>query len=213
MNGLILEGIPAVGKSCALQALRACPEFQQRLSTLILSEHYTERAVEHVEEVAPVRYERLMYRLLAALEPLRVLGVEGPVFADGGAKARLRYVFERFHLTNILAHANGDLAMLHRVENTLRVYQPVTVLLTVDPAEIEPRLQDTLARRNPGWQTWLLRQGRDLPAVAAHFADQQQRYRELLAAASLPGYELNVSELGYETVALRLNASLDDASA
>ncbi len=140
MHGLILEGIPAVGKSRTLAELRASESFRQRASTLILGEHYTERAVEHRPDPDGVRHERLMYRVLAALEPLRVLSVDGPLFQRQHGQAALRYVLERFHLTNILCHAHGDEAMLQRVENTLKLYHPTLVLLTIAPAQIDERL-------------------------------------------------------------------------
>ncbi|MCC7493007.1 MAG: hypothetical protein IT204_11685 [Fimbriimonadaceae bacterium] len=211
MQGLILEGIPAVGKSRALAALRARPSFQGRASTLVLGEQYTERAVEAVEDVAAVRYERLMYRLLAALEPLRVLSVEGRVFQGSGAARRLRYVFERFHLTTVVLHAGGDQTMLRRIENTLRVYQPQVVLLTVSPEELSPRLRDTLSRRPPCWERYLERFGATWDDIVGGLLALQDEYRRALAASILPHLELNISQLGEAAVAARLDALLDAA--
>ncbi len=208
MNGVILEGIPAVGKSRVLAALRERPSFQRRLSTLVLSEHYTERAVEGEEDVAAVRYQRLMYRLLAALEPLRVLSSQGRVFDNGGDKARLRYVFERFHLTNVLTHGGGNPGMLREIENAMRIYHPVTFLLVVEATEIADRLADTLPRRNDGWREFLFRHGETMADVAAYYAEQQAGYRELAGASSLPTLELDLSRLTPAEAAARVDEAL-----
>ncbi|NUQ01229.1 MAG: hypothetical protein HUU35_15380 [Armatimonadetes bacterium] len=207
MTGLVLEGIPGVGKSRLLAALRELPEFQARPSTLVLAEHYTERAIETAVAPAAVRYERLMYRVLSALEPLRVMTVEGRVF--GAEKTRLRYVLERFHLSNVVLHAAGDRALLRRVENTLRLYHPSTLLLLVEPSEIEARLEDSLARRNTCWRDYLFRHGRDLPEVAEHFARQQEAFQALAADSSLPVEVLDMSATSLADAARLANELLD----
>jgi len=115
MTGIILEGIPFAGKSRLLANLRAHPALAARSSLLLLGSPYT-------EDGAGERSEQLMYSLLAALEPLRVL------------------TFERFHLTNILRHAGGDRGMLKRVEGMMRFYRPTTVLLTVSEEVLAQRL-------------------------------------------------------------------------
>ncbi len=210
MRGLILEGIPAVGKSRVLSALRGLPSFQERTSTLILGEHYTERAVEQLEELSAVRYERLMYRILAALEPLRVLSVEGRVFGGAGEARRLRYVLERFHLTNVLNHGHGDGAMLRRVENTLRVYEPVVVLCVVDPGLVDARLRDTLDRRSPCWRDYLARFGETWDQIVAHFVAQQREFRSLLAESVLETRVLDLSDEAFGTAAEGLDRLLDE---
>jgi len=194
LHGIILEGIPAVGKTRTLEALRAAESFRHHPSTLILGEHYTERAVEHRPDRDGVRHERLMYRVLAALEPLRVLSVDGPLFRTQDGKATLRYVLERFHLTNVLCHGHGDEGMLARVENTLKLYQPTIVLCTVAPELIGDRLRDTLARRNEGWRQFLLSQADGWDGVVQHYTELQERYRQLLAQSILPSQELDLSD-------------------
>ena len=213
MHGIILEGIPAVGKSRTLAALRASDSFRQRASTLILGEHYTERAVEHRPDPDGVRHERLMYRVLAALEPLRVLSVDGPLFKVQDGKAALRFVLERFHLTNILTHARGDEAMMQRVENTLALYHPTIVLLTVDDTVIDARLKGTLEWRNQGWRDYLESRASDWNGIVAYYRKLQDDYRKLMATSILPYQELDISDGDWERAAEALNAILDRPSA
>lgn len=212
MNGVILEGIPAVGKTRVLQALRERDSFQRRSSTLVLGEHYTERAIEQAPAAPASRYEKLMYRLLACLEPLRVLTVEGQVF-QGAGELQLTYLFERFHLTNILTHGGSDLAMLQRVENTLRLYYPTVVLLTVAEDEIETRLRDTVERRTDCWREFLFRHGRSWDEVAFHYADQQNAFVELYGASELDKQSIDMSRTSYEDAASRIEALLHRAGA
>lgn len=211
MHGVILEGIPAVGKSRVLTALRASDAFRQQPSTLVLGEHYTERAVEHRPDHDGVRHERLMYRVLAALEPLRVLSVDGPLFQRHDGRAALRYVLERFHLTNVLCHAHGDRAMLHRVENTLRLYHPTVVLCTVAPELLEARLQDSLQRRNAAWREYLLAQADDWPGVVTRYVRLQDDYRRLASQSSLPWRELDLSDDDWAAAAEQVNGILEQA--
>jgi thymidylate kinase len=177
MTGIILEGIPFAGKSRLLANLRAHPALAARSSLLLLGSPYT-------EDGAGERSEQLMYSLLAALEPLRVLTVESAgLRADAGA--RLLYVFERFHLTNILRHAGGDRGMLKRVEGMMRFYRPTTVLLTVS--------EEVLAQR-------LAAAGQPAGRVGELLA-QQAAYEDLAANCSLPTIIVPADEDAVERVA------------
>jgi thymidylate kinase len=189
MNGIILEGIPCTGKSTLLRALRAHPALAPRQSLLVLSDLYTERAADG----APERFEHHMYRLLAAVEPLRVLTVESEALR-GVDSARLIYLFERFHLTNILRHAGGDLDMLRRVEGMMRFYQPLTVLLHLAPELIEERL------RSAGEAAWRAH-GDDVAAAAARLAALQEDYVRLAAACTLPTVTIAADDEALERVA------------
>lgn len=194
MKGIILEGIPASGKSRVIAALRQQPTFLRQHSTIVLGEHYTERAIEHLAAQTPDRYEMHMNRVMACLEPLRVLTVDGKVFADHGARIRLRYVLERFHLTNVARHG-GDEMMLRRVENTLNPYHPTVVLLTVPPEQIEARLRDAAERRQNGFAEYVQQYGESWAEAANFFRALQDRYLELYQHSRLAKLTIDVGSL------------------
>ncbi|MBI2302185.1 MAG: hypothetical protein HYU66_25055 [Armatimonadetes bacterium] len=210
MKGIILEGIPAGGKTRLIDALRRRPELLARPSTLVLGEHYTERAVEGLPHPGPHRYEQLAYRVLGMLEPLRVMTIEGRVFGGSGVDLRLRYILERFHLTAAACHAAGDLGMFRRIENALLPYHPLLVLVTLPPERIEERLRDTLPRRPECWRQFLFRQGATWEAIASFYTAQQTLYRELLAHSRLPTLEIDGTREPEEAAA-ELAAPLADS--
>lgn len=182
MTGIILEGIPGCGKAQVLRELRGHPRLTARGSMLVLSSPYTERAIEHRIARPPERYEQLVYRLLAALEPLRVLTVEGSLFARQPA-AQLVWLFERFHLTNVIRHGGGDPGMLKRMEGMMRFYNPQTVLLTLSADALAERVAQLPAPADPA-------------ALTAQYLALQQSYVELAARSTLPTHTLVVDELG-----------------
>ncbi|MBI5835160.1 MAG: hypothetical protein HZB16_22880 [Armatimonadetes bacterium] len=184
-SGIVIEGIPCAGKSCLLAEIRAHPTFLARQSVLMLSEHYTERAIEGRPDQRPERYEQLMYRLLAAIEPLRVLTVESDVLRRR-PDAQLLWVLERFHFTNLIRHANGDLDMLRRIEGMMRFYRPTTVVITVPPEQIEAQLAGSLDHRNVAWRDFVFSLGPDLASVAQVFTQWQEQYLALAEASTLP---------------------------
>lgn len=205
MTGIIVEGIPGCGKAEALARFRAHPRAAALRSLVVLGEHYTERAIEHRQQRAPERYEQLMYRILAALEPLRVLTVEGDVFEQEPA-ARLVYLVERFHLTNVLRHADGDPMMLKRVEGMMRFYNPHTLLIVADPGQLEARLRAAAAQRPAAWRAGLWAGGEDWETAARWCAELQEGYLRLAAHCTLPTEVIDVSTVGVEGVVERMVA-------
>ena len=208
-SGIIIEGIPCAGKSTLLAEVRAHPAFLARQSVLMLSEHYTERAIEGRPDQRPERYEQLMYRLLAAIEPLRVLTVESDV-RRRRPSAQLLWILERFHFTNLIRHADGDLAMLKRIEGMMRFYRPTTVVITVPPEQIEAQLAASLEQRNDAWREFVFSFGADLPTVAQVFIRWQEQYLALAEASGLPTLVVPMGEQARDAL-LRLIAA--DATA
>ena len=192
-SGIIIEGIPCAGKSTLLAEVRAHPTFLARQSVLMLSEHYTERAIEGRPDQRPERYEQLMYRLLAAIEPLRVLTVESDVLRRRPS-AQLLWVLERFHFTNLIRHADGDIDMLRRIEGMMRFYRPTTVVITVPPEQIETQLAVSLEQRNDAWREFVFSLGDDLPTVAQVFIRWQEQYLALAQASVLPTLVVTMGE-------------------
>lgn len=134
MNGLLLEAALPGLIGATVEQLCARPSFTNRRSFLVLDDAYTLGTL-RAGELTVARAERLVYRVHAALEPLRVLGLESPALA-GDAEAQFRYLAPHLHLTPVLEV--GDEEMLTRLDNTARLYNPVLVMLTVPERSLSP---------------------------------------------------------------------------
>lgn len=74
MRGCIIEGVTASGKSSIFRQIqRNLLDKQPANTKLLLSEHYTERTLEHLMHAGELTEDRVIAHLRGLLEPLRQL--------------------------------------------------------------------------------------------------------------------------------------------
>ncbi len=180
MSLLIVDGIIATGKTSLVAQLQTEPEFLERPTKLVISEHITERVLEGRSPTTDDRVA-LLKTTLSSIESLHRI-IQESKFA-GLAKYAPCVILERFHLTHaandrhlgpymaldeVLANLNAHLAFLYHSEEAL-----------------EERIEETRRQRGEHWCTYLDGFGGRQGALD-HFRRLQERSWELYSCSVLP---------------------------
>lgn len=206
MKGILLEGVPSVGKSTVLGFLRRHPALAQAPSLLVLADHYTELAAGRVGRRLQ-RRERLLYRVLGALEPLRVLSVEAPIFAENDI-LQLRFVLEGFHLAVAAGYGDSDRNVFDRIEKALLPYHPLLVLLRAGRETYAERLREALEERPEEVTRRMARLGDSFDAMLTEGLALQDRFLELFAVSRLETLLIDLDQTALDEAAAMLAAWL-----
>lgn len=111
-------------------------------------------------------------------------------------------IVDRFHLTHAF-RTKSALADFAEIEAELqRIGGVHLVLLTIDPAQIRARIEETVLRRGDAWKKGA--QG-SLDEKAAYYADQQERLKGFLRETALPSIEIDTTGKDWEAYAERLS--------
>lgn len=202
MSVVVIDGISASGKSLLLQALqRKALDQRPNFSTLVLTEHLTERFFEN-RNVSQTQVHLHVARILRVSDELKALQAESP-FPEAGK--RVTIMVERLFLTLMgRGLMTADFFSEHAalVESTA----PQCVLLLVPPGQIEQRIAQTLTHRNTGWCAYIESLG-GIERAAEHFERQQDKLLQLneLLSKYVPTHTIQVAD----TAELTRNAILE----
>ncbi len=197
VSGLILEGVSGSGKTTVLETLLRSERYLGRghLSSLVLTEHQTQRVLEPKQKTEGLSVEDNVTLLRRHVETVVALeaGLRRTDWADRGrVRHRVCYVLERFHLTHVCHYPNvgwGDVEMLDR---TLARLGCKLCLLTADRSVLQERVTD--GRGEPEWRTHLSSFGADRHEISDHYAAQQEKFLELSQASSIPSIVVDTSK-------------------
>ena len=187
--GLILEGVSGSGKTTVLQALLRSERYLERgyLSSLVLTEHHTQRVLEPKQRREGLSVEDNVGLLRCHLETIRALEahLRRTDWAAGGrTRHRVSYVLERFHLTHVYHYPHVAWGDVEDVDGALARLGCKLCLLTADRSVLEERVTD--ARKNPEWRRHLASLGADRREVVDHLVAQQEAFLEICRASSMP---------------------------
>jgi hypothetical protein len=180
MRGVILEGVTAAGKTRLLGHLQRLLADRSSNTKVVISEHYTERMLEHRWEAGTLSEDEVLVHLnevLDVLEPFR-RAKSVSKFAGRGGNTTVLVVLERFLLGffptlrlldprrwELTPRLTADIAKLYeRAES----YGLRRVVLRIEPAAMRDRVLSTKAHRNQAWGDYLSKIG-DEAAIVDHF--------------------------------------------
>lgn len=185
MKGIILEGVTGSGKTRIFGHLQRMLAAERPSNTKIfLSEHYTERVLEHHRENGTLTSAMVLdhlQRIIGMLESLRSTKVASK-FSGRGGNVTVLVVVERFLLGQVALMSTSDpsswcvspplvdeIAALYRRADACGLR---TVVLRVAPDAMRDRVLSTRRYRNAAWCDYLASQGDDDVIVARYTALQ-----------------------------------------
>ncbi len=156
--GLILEGVSGSGKTTILEALLRSERYLGRghLSSLVLTEHQTQRVLEPKQRTKGLSVEdnvALLRRHVGTISALEA-GLRGTGWSDRNrVRHRVCYVLERFHLTHVCHYPHVGWDDVEDLDRTLARLGCKLCLLTADRSVLEGRVTD--GRDDLEWRTHL----------------------------------------------------------
>lgn len=201
MNGLILEGIAGSGKSTVLRALTAhdCWTKKPYLSSIILSEHQTQRVLEAKERQSGLQVEdhlTLLADIIGMLEQFsrRLSQMDWAERRRDGHK--LAYALERFHLSHVYHYPDMSWEYVQPIDERLCALQAKVCILTIGEHVIRQRIIDDTKKQ---WKSYLEGIGGN-EEIIAHFQRQQETLLQLLQRTQLPCRVIDTSVRSVESI-------------
>lgn len=209
MAGLILEGVSGSGKSTVLEATLRSESYLDRgyLSSVVLSEHHTQRVLEAKERSEGLNVEDNVALLRQHLDVVHTMHSRLQRM-QWGALGKLRhracYAMERFHLTHVCHYEHMRWEYVKDIDEALSEIGCKLCLLRVDDGEIEERVVSL--RRNQEWRAYLGSRGPTGDHLVDYYVTQQEQLLDLCEASSMPCTTINTSRKEVDEVVADLSA-------
>lgn len=183
LSGLILEGISGSGKTVILQELTHHPQFlaARPPSTIILSEHHTQRVLEPKANREGLTIDDSLKLLEGHVRYLSELARRLSEMAwcePGITSHRIAFLLERFHLTHLVQYGHLQWTDVEPLDNCLAGLGTKLAVFNYSPEMIAQRLIDN-RRHWPWWMSYIKRIGAT-DEIVRYFIRQQE---ELVALA------------------------------
>jgi len=194
-SGLILEGICGSGKTVVLRALLRSKRFVERpyLSTIILSEHQTQRVLERKEReegLTPQDNLSLLDGHVSYLESIHDRLGRMVWCRRGQTGMRLPWILERFHLTHVCHYAHMRWEQVEGIDRRLAGIGGKICLFAISEAEIERRV---IRDRDATWKNYIRRFGETDREIVKHYAEQQEAMLELCEKSAMEAIVVDTS--------------------
>ncbi len=161
MSGLILDGICRTGKTTIFRSLLQAAPFVKRsfLSSLVLSEHQTQRVLERKEREEGLKQSdnvALLDQHVTYLECMRDRLGQMQWCENNRTNMRIPYVFERFHFTHVYHYTHMSWPDVQEIDTRLAGLNCKLCLFSMDDSMLKRRI---FTNRSPGWREYLARYG------------------------------------------------------
>lgn len=196
VSGLILEGISGTGKTTILNKLLNSEQFLNKsfLSSIVLSEHQTQRVLERKE-----REEGLSVFDSIGLLDQHIKCIEGlnnnlnqmQWCRANQTYMRIPYIFERFHFSHVYQYIHMKWADVDPIDSRLADINCRICILTADFETLKSRL---LSGRDEAWMRYIKRFGETEDQIINHFLQQQNQVLELAKMTKLETLTLDTSK-------------------
>jgi thymidylate kinase len=208
ISGLILEGVSGSGKSALLRELIRSERFVQRSfhSTIVLSEHQTQRVLERKERergLTPADNLALLNQHVAYLESLRD-GLEQMQWCQANlTDMRIPYLLERFHFTHVYHYPYLTWQEVESIDQRLARLNCKVCVFTADAPTLEQRI---ITDRTGPFRDYIKRFGATNGEIVQHYLDQQER---LLALCRQSNLETRVVDTSSDEISQTVAQALD----
>jgi len=184
MQGIIIDGVVASGKSAILRFLdKKITEREPSLSRIFLSEHYTQRMLEHLRDEGKLSGNHIIRHIdsiISSLENFHQM-LNNSKFKDNPKKADLFVILERFILTHLssneLSKNYYDLDAAKKHFAKIASFNISQLALIIPEDLMEDRIMSTINYRNDKWKEFLFSLG-DKDDIANYYKNWQRRFIE-----------------------------------
>ncbi len=202
IKGLIIEGISGTGKTTVLKELLRSNQYLNRkyLSSLVLSEHHTQRVLEKKDHEGTITPDDNINLLMSIVHILKV-------FSDGlnhrdwisqdYVEHRFIYILERFHFTHVYQYEHMNWELAKPIDNELHNLGAKLCILTVNDIQLRERL---FRRKNPCWMKYLKKFGATEEEIVARFMRDQEKILEMSKDSALPTIIVDTSSIDNRSV-------------
>lgn len=195
MSGLIIEGICGTGKTVLLNALIQSERFVKKNypSSVILSEHQTQRVLERKErEEGLTVFDniRLLDQHISYLEQLNLQLDQMQWCRYNQTDMRIPYILERFHFTHVYHYDHMLWNNVIKIDQRLAGINCKTCILTVNSEILASRL---FTGRDETWMNYLKRFGSSREEILDYFVRQQDQLLNLVDISDLETLVIDAS--------------------
>jgi thymidylate kinase len=117
-------------------------------------------------------------------------------------------IFDRLYLTQAF-RAKADISKYADIENTLLIYQTLTVFLKVDEKSIERRVQAAAGHRDKEWVEYINTKGTTPEEIAQYYINQQSNQIALLAESKVPSKVFDTTYHEYDKIVSEILSTFD----
>ena len=187
VSGLIIEGISGSGKTTILREILKSNSFINKtyLSSLVLSEHQTQRILERKdreEGLSVLDNVRLLDQHISYIENLNAQLDQMQWCRNNQTNMRVPYILERFHFTHVYHYKHMEWADVQQIDDRLSAVNCKVCILTANADALKTRL---LTGRDSAWMNYLKRYGETEDQIVEYFVQQQSLLIELSKKSQL----------------------------
>lgn len=192
MKGIIIDGVASSGKTSILRHLHSKISEQYPSSTkFFISEHYTERMLEHLKEkgaLTGTHIKEHMGSIIANLNNFQKM-LDKSKFANNPKGADIFVTLERFILTHMASMDMGNQYSTQEAKHhfeTLGKMGFKQVVLVIPKSVFKERLMSTLVHRNDAWREHLYSRGGEKEVVEYYvnwqenFLDHTKKFQDVI---------------------------------
>lgn len=209
MKGIVLEGVSASGKSTILRLIQNKILEEYPTSTkLFISEHYTQRMLEHELEAQKLTADHIRNHTNQIIHNLSIYQemLDRSKFAKQPSGADIFVTLERFLLTFLATHSDKmksyPLDEANRQFNKLNEMNIRQYLLVLSEQALKEHINRTLSHRNDQWSEYVKKRG-GIDGIAKESLEWQNNFLNLIErfGRSIKTEIISIEDWDYEKVA------------
>lgn len=167
MKGVIIEGVSAIGKSTILSGLQdKISQTYPNSTKLFISEHYTQRMLEHIAEKGELQPSDIRNHVDAIIKNISTYQqmLDHSKFAARPSGAQAFATVERFLFTYLMSDDQPKKQKYSKISASRQLKKMKELnfaqyLIVASPDKLKRNLADTLDRRNEAWAQYVKEKG------------------------------------------------------
>lgn len=172
MKGIIIDGVSSSGKTSILRHLHSKISEEYPSSTkFFISEHYTERMLEHLKEsnkLTGTHVKKHVESIITTFKTFQDM-LDSSKFANNPRSADIFVTMERFILTHMVSADMENIYTTYEAKQHLKILNKMgmkQVILVIPEKNFKEKLMSTLAYRNDAWKNHLCSLGDEQEIVS-----------------------------------------------